>query len=225
LRLENFSIQHSKRLVRFGSTVFAGSVINMLLNPFNKIVLSRYAGVSTVPVYEIAFTGAMQIRTLVEAGFRSITPEISRVSAQVTISSKNRILFLHRQTIKMILFFGVPLYVTLLIFSPVLLKLWLGDRFVDTLPMAFRVMLVGTFMSLMGIPAYYTLLGLGHVRHIFGSHVVQSTANVLAILAVFGLMPLSINSMVGCTSYAMAMSTVYLTYHHTRAMRKIVVSP
>jgi hypothetical protein len=96
------------------------------------------------------------------------------VSAQVTISSKNRILFLHRQTIKMILFFGVPLYVTLLIFSPVLLKLWLGDRFVDTLPMAFRVMLVGTFMSLMGIPAYYTLLGLGHVRHIFGSHVVQS---------------------------------------------------
>jgi O-antigen/teichoic acid export membrane protein len=224
LRIENFSIKYGIRLIRFGSNVFAGSLLNMLLSPFNKILLSRYAGVAAVPVYEIAFIGSMQVRTLIESGFRSITPEISKASADMTTSGRDRISLLHRQTIRIIFLFGVPVYAALLILAPHLLKLWLGARFVEALPTAFRIMLAGTFVSLIGVPAYYTLLGLGRVRHIFGSHMVQSATNALAILAVIIFSPLSINSVVWCTSCAMAVSTLYLLYQNARAMDGIVVS-
>ena len=224
-RFENFSVQYGMRLIRFGSSVFAGSIFNMLLSPLNKIVLSRYVGVAVVPVYEIAFIGSMQVRTLIESGLRSITPEISRVSADMTVSARNRISLLHRQTVRIIFTFGMPVYAILLVLAPALLKLWLGARFVEALPTAFRIMLAGTFASLMGIPAYYTLLGLGHVRRILGSHMVQSVTNVLAILAVMVFSPLSIDSVVLCTSCAMAASTVFLLYHNARAMNGIVLSP
>jgi O-antigen/teichoic acid export membrane protein len=223
-RFENISVQYGLRLIRFGGNVFAGSLLNMMLNPFNKLFLSRYAGVALVPVYEIVFNGSMQVRALIEASLRSIAPEISRTSANMTIYTKNRIALLYRQTVRLIVSFGVPVYTILLVLAPILLKLWLGARFVEAMPAAFRIMLVGTFVSLIGVPAYYTLLGLGCVRHIFRSHMIQSLTNVLAILAVMVFLPLSIYSVIWCTSFAMAVSTAYLLYYNARIMDDIAVT-
>jgi len=59
-------------------------VLSMLLSPLNKLILSRYAGVASVPVYEIALMGTMQIKGLVSAGHGALVPEISKVSAEMT---------------------------------------------------------------------------------------------------------------------------------------------
>jgi O-antigen/teichoic acid export membrane protein len=142
----------------------------------------------------------------------------------MTIYTKNRIALLYRQTVRLIVSFGVPVYTILLVLAPILLKLWLGARFVEAMPAAFRIMLVGTFVSLIGVPAYYTLLGLGCVRHIFRSHMIQSLTNVLAILAVMVFLPLSIYSVIWCTSFAMAVSTAYLLYYNARIMDDIAVT-
>ncbi|UCG58758.1 MAG: oligosaccharide flippase family protein, partial [Phycisphaerales bacterium] len=61
LRLRNLSRRCCGRLFRFGFGVFGGSLLNMFLSPFNKLMLSRYAGVSAIPVYEIAYNGSMQV--------------------------------------------------------------------------------------------------------------------------------------------------------------------
>ncbi len=53
----------------------------MLLSPFNKLMLSRYAGVDSIPVYEIAYTGSMRVRGLAEVGIRALMPEVSRLGA------------------------------------------------------------------------------------------------------------------------------------------------
>ncbi|MEE9370698.1 MAG: hypothetical protein V3W45_04410, partial [Sedimentisphaerales bacterium] len=46
----NWDIERFKKLVSFGGTVLGGSIISMLFSPFNKLMLSRYAGVSTIPI-------------------------------------------------------------------------------------------------------------------------------------------------------------------------------
>ncbi len=224
MRPGNVSRSHCIRLVRFGSSVFAGSLVNLLLGPFNKIVLSRYAGVAMVPVYEIAFTGCLRVRGLIEAGVRSITPEISRISAEMTTGAKNRIAHLYRRSLKLVFLFGAPVYAALLLLAPVLLRLWLGGRFVEALPSSFRIMLVGTFVGLVGVPAYYTLLGLGHARHTLGSCLVQGITNVLSIMAVVLISQVSIWSVVWCSSCAMAASTIYLLLLNARVAGEISVS-
>ncbi|MBL7145633.1 MAG: oligosaccharide flippase family protein [Phycisphaerae bacterium] len=224
LRLRNLDAQRGKRLLRFGGTVFGGSLINMLFSPFNKLMLSRYAGVSTIPIYEIAFRGSMQIRNMIEAGLRALMPEISRIGANMTENAKGRISQIYRRAMKLIFAFGLPLYASLIIASPLLLRLWLGDKFVETLPSVFQIMLVGTFLSLLCVPAYYTLLGLGKVGCCFVAHAIIGIVNLVALGTIILLMEsVTIRSVALVVVLSMAVSTFYLLWQYYHVMRKLVL--
>ena len=154
LRLSNLDIQHGKRILRFGGWVFGGSVTSLLLGPFNKLILARYVGPSSLPIYDMAFRGSMQVRALLEAGLRALVPEISRIGANMTNFARDRISQINRQAMKFILFLGIPMYGGLIILLTPLLKFWLRQKFVDELPIVFGIMLISTFISLLGVPIY-----------------------------------------------------------------------
>jgi O-antigen/teichoic acid export membrane protein len=195
----------------------------MFISPFNKLMLSRYVGVSSIPVYELAFNGSMQVRAMAEAGLRSLMPEISRISANITTQAKNRISQLNSHAMKLIFFFGIPVYVVVVVFAPVLLRLWLGERFVETLPMAFRIMLIGTFLSLLGVPAYYTLMGMGYIRHNLASHIVQSVVNVAMILtSILFNAGVSLGTIVISTSAGMGVSAAYLIWQKRKTFNCLI---
>jgi len=222
LRISNFNVQCCKRLLRFGSGVFGGSVISMFLSPFNKLMLSRYAGVASIPIYEIAYNGSMQVRGLFEVGLRALMPEISRVGANMTIFAKDRIAQINRRAIKLIFLFGTSTYGILALFSPLLLKVWLRNRFVESLPGVFQIMLIGAFLSLLGVPAYYTLMGIGHIRHILVSHLVQSVANVAIVVSwVLVFSKVSTNIVVFSASSGMGISTVYLIWRKRKVFNRL----
>jgi len=182
LRINNLDTQRCKRILRFGGAVFGGSLISMLLSPFNKLMLSRYAGVATIPVYEIAFRGSMQVRGLIEGGFRALIPEISRLSGIATQQAKNRIVHIYRLAMRLILFAGVPIYMTLVVFSPLLLRMWLADRFVENLPGVFRIMLIGvSFTGLLGALPYYVIMGFGKVRYLVTASIIAGGSNFLLV--------------------------------------------
>lgn len=223
IHLSNINARCGRQLLSFGGAVFGGSLVGMFLSPFNKLMLSRYAGVSTIPVYEIAFTGSMQIRALFEAPLRALMPEISRIGADMTIQAKNKISQLNRRAMKLILMFGIPVYGVLVIFASLLLKVWLGNGFIDTLPLAFRIMLIGTFLSLLGVPAYYTLMGMGYVRHTLMSYLVQSTVNV-AIVIYYVLLSsmVSVEFVSSSVLSGMGVSTAYLIWQKQKTFDRMV---
>jgi O-antigen/teichoic acid export membrane protein len=219
LRRDGLDAARGKRLLSFGGMVFGGSMLNMLLSPFNKLVLSRYAGVATVPIYEIALTGCVQIRGLVTAGQAALVPEISRVSAEITTQARDRIIRIYQQSLKLTLLLATPPYAVLVIFAPVVLRLWLADRFVETLPGAFRIMLVGTFVRAFGVPAYYTLMGTGRAHHTLVAHLVQTGTNVAAMLFIVFLLDVSPAAMAWSSAGAMTVETLYLVYQNRSALR------
>jgi len=212
LRLGNLDKQRYKRLLRFGAGIFGGSVISMFLSPFNKLMLSRYAGVSTIPVYEIAFAGSMQVRALIEAGLRALMPEISRIGANMTKYAKDRISQIYHRAMRLIFLFGIPMYGTLVIFSPLMLRVWLGDRFVETLPGDFRIMLIGSsFLSLLGVPAFYTIIGLDRVRYLVTSSIIAASCNCATVIIHCALMGhLSVRSIGLYMAMSFAAGTAYL---------------
>jgi len=197
-------------LLHFGSGVFGGSLMGLLLSPFHKLMLSRCAGVATVPVYDLAYNGSMQFRSLAEAGLRALMPEISRVGANLTKKARDSINQIHQRALKYVIVFGAPAYLALFTLAVPLLKIWLRDRYVDTLPGSFRVLLVATFLSLIGVPAYYTLMGLGRVRHTFVSHVLQSLISVAVVLAVALSAALTVEGVAWAVFVGVAASTAYL---------------
>lgn len=220
LKIDNLSIRCCKRLLSFGLGLCGGSLIGMLLSPFNKLILSRYAGVSVVPVYEIAFNGSMQVRSLFEAGLRAIMPEISRIGANTAGNAKERITQIYRRAMKLIFLFGIPMYGAIIILLTPLLKFWLKQSFVDELPGAFRIMLISSFVSLLSVPSYYTLIGLGKVHCAFVSHVILSGVSALIILGmVINLYSISVEAVSWAILTATSLTTLYLVWQNKRRLK------
>ena len=221
-RIRNLNRQRGRRLLSFGLTLCGGSLINMLLSPFNKLMLSRYAGVSAIPVYEIAYRGSMQLRGLLETGLRALMPEVSRFSAQLNERTREGIARLNRAGTKLIAFAGAPLFAVVILLSPVLFRIWLGDRFVEALPGAFSIVAVGTFLSLLGVPAFYTLIGLGRPECALFAHAVQSGVNLLILLTwVFLAGDLSVNIVVSSVTVSMFGATAYLLWQKKRTLSRL----
>jgi O-antigen/teichoic acid export membrane protein len=220
LRRDNWDLQRLKKLLHFGSAVFGGALLTILLDPFNKLMLSRYAGVATVPIYDIAFRGSMQVRGLMEAGIRAIMPEVSRIGANMTSQAHERIVAINRRAMKLIISYGAPLFIALFILAAPLLKFWLRDSFVDMLPAVFRIILIAAFLSLIGVPAFYTLLGLGKARYCFFSSVIQGIINaaiIVTIVLVRG--KISVNSIALSVMIAMGITSCYLLWQKHCVMK------
>ena len=220
LRQGNFRRGYYRRILSFGSGVFGGAIVSMLLSPFNKLMLSRYAGVASIPIYEIAYTGSMQVRGLAEAGIRALMPEVSRIGVTMTVEAGMRIRQINRRCVALILRFALPLHGLLILVASPLLRLWLGSDFRNSLPLAFRIGLVGALLSLACVPAYYVLLGLGRIRDCFMNHAILATTNVLVVLAfVWSDGHLTLAETFGAIATGMFVSSIYTILQNERMLR------
>ena len=210
ISLRAFSFARLKRLVGFGSALTGGAVAAMLINPFNKLMLARYAGLANIPVYDLAFTLSMRARNIFDSSQRAIVPEVSRAFA----IDSNRGLVLakdvNRRSMRLLIATS-PAYVLVALIATPALRLWLRSNFDPSSPLALRIVIVGMFLSLLGMPAYYALIGLGRGSAILISNVLQSVANVLIILFFLALYSrVSVNIVLLATSVGMAVSTTYV---------------
>ena len=213
MRFRNLDFQRAKRIFHFGGTVFSGSILNMFVGPFNKMMLSRYTDVSMVAVYGMAFDASMQVRSLIEAGLRPLMPAVSRIGVDLSSEIKNKISQMNTRLLKLIFLFGGSLYCVLAVFSPLLLKLWLRDKFIESLPGAFRIMLAATFLTLLGLPAYHTIVGLGRLRAFITATVISTIGNFVLVTAYYRLTGhISVYSIGVCLIICFAASTIYLLY-------------
>jgi O-antigen/teichoic acid export membrane protein len=170
-----------RRLLGTGGWILAASTFSLLIVPFNRLMLSRYAGAAAITVYDLCFTGAMRIRSLLEAAFRPIMPEMSKLVSAPASAIEARALALNRSAAQIILTISLPIYLFLMAVIPFLLHLWLRRSFTDTLPAVFRIMLIASFLSLGGVPAYFTLIGVGRGRAVVSFSFLQLAVNVATV--------------------------------------------
>jgi O-antigen/teichoic acid export membrane protein len=214
--------QRLRRMLNFGSWVFGGSIVNTAINPLNKLLITRYAGIAAVPIYDMAFAIAFKVRSFFESGFRSLAPEFSRLNALRPGEAQQRLLAADRQGTLAIVCWGTIVYGVVFLSCQWSLRLWLGTRFTASLPGIFQILLLGTYSGLWGLQAWYSLLGFGRSRHIFGSNVVQAGCNIGFVL----LWPSPTLAIVAIgTSLGMFASTIYLRWHAVRLRRSLTVRP
>ncbi len=205
--------QRVRRLLNFGAPMVGGSMVAMLVVPFNRLMLSRYAGIASISLYEIGYQATMQVRGLLESALRALLPEVSRMGADSSEAAKRRIVRLRQRATRLVLIIGLPVYVVLMLFAPVLFRLWLGNQYLPSITSLFRVMAVGGFASLVGVPAFYVLMGSGRVGACFGGFAIPAVFNAvyLAGLAVlFG--GLGIESVAYSFVTGATLSSLYLIW-------------
>jgi O-antigen/teichoic acid export membrane protein len=220
LALRGFDLARLRELASLGSGLLACTVMNLLLGPLNKFALTRYAGPGSVPVYELAWALSMQLRNVLESGFRSLMPEVSRIAALGSSESLARIVSMNRRAIKLIFALGLPAFALVFVVAAPGLRFWLGARFrPETVP-ALGVLLAGCFLNLLGVPGYYTLIGLGKIKQIVASQFALTCTNaglILTIVLLSGTVSIGLTAAAAATG--IAVGGLYCLYAATVQLR------
>jgi O-antigen/teichoic acid export membrane protein len=216
--------KRGRKLLRLSSTVFAAGIAATLFIPFNKLLLSRYVGLAAVPIYEMAFISSMRLRGLFEMATKPIMPLLSH-AVSCGGSSVESALDHARRLVQRLILTALATFGFVFLFANPILRLWLRQSLDPAMPLALRVMLVGAFLSLLGVPAYYALLGLGGAVALFWSHVVQSGTNVgVLALALFLGYPLSLTTLLVASAIAMGATTCFLAARYLAAVKALAIA-
>jgi O-antigen/teichoic acid export membrane protein len=215
-----------RRVLSFGSWVFGASIVSTAITPLNKLFITRFAGIAAVPIYDISLATSMKIRSLFESGFRSLTPEFSSLNARQPQEAERSLAAADRKGLRAVLYWGTPVYATVLLFCGWGLRLWLGARFTPARPGVFRIMLVGTYLSLWGAQPWYSLLGFGRSHNILLSNVVQALCNIGLVLLWPSVLhsPATLTTVALGASAGMLASTIYLRWQNAQLRRDLAAS-
>jgi len=212
----DLSLKRLRALTAYGSGLAGNSIFTLLLSPFNRLVIARYAGVGSVPLYDIAFSSSMRLRNIFESGQRALIPEIGRVAGACPSAAYARARKLGARTIHAFAWV-LPVYVIAFVLAAPALKLWLGPRYDPELASATRIILVGTFFSLVGTPGFYILAALGRLRTLLVGNIIQSVSNIVLIsICLLILHSLSASIVLGATTIGMLCSTIFLIRQSSR---------
>jgi len=221
--LTSFSLIQLRQTLGLGLYLSGCSIAAMLLTPLNRLLLTRYIGVFVLPIYDIIFNGSMKVRSLLDTAVRAVMPEVSRIaSSKSGVTAREQISALNRKVMQNILISGGPVYLILLTCSAPLLRLWLGKNASSFPQVGLRITLLGTFVSLLGVPAFYTLLGLGKGSPLLLANILQSGIPVVLVLALISVgRPLSLVYMLASVAGGMAIANMYLIWQNNRAVSSL----
>jgi O-antigen/teichoic acid export membrane protein len=215
----------ARTLFRLASVVFGASAAAAFFFPLNKLLLSSYVGLAAVPVYELACTTSMRLRAFFEMALRPIMPALSHAVTFDPGALKSELRQVNRKASRVLLTAGV-VFGSVIILANSILDVWLRKSSHQAMAGPLRIMLVGAFLSLLGVPAYYALLGLGRASVLFWSHIVQSAANIAVVVAGHWLgYSLSLTVLLAASSAAMGLSTCFLVVRYRGALRELLACP
>jgi O-antigen/teichoic acid export membrane protein len=186
------------------------------------LVLARYAGLAAVPIYDIAYTGSMKLRGILESGVRAIMPEISRLGAHSGPDAPFRIRQVTRRVSALTLLVGTLVFTGAMVLGGPVSRFWLGSRYSDAIPSALHIALAGAFVSLLAAPPFHTIMGLGRTGHVFASFAVQSGTNLVVIVVALVLWHrVGVNTVLFGTALGAATSMIYLSVQARAVIRDL----
>ena len=215
-------------LLKYGGGLTTASVTNMLVLPFNKLVIARYVGLSEVAYYQLANRVVTSLRGVFVQGLQALLPRISEIKSKAdgTLESARKIASIHRKGVRFVLLCACPLFALIFVFAHPLLKTWLASEFDEQIAVAARILLVGWLANILASPDYYTFLGIGKVRHIVSATWLKSATNVIPILLILFLgIELTLGTVVAITSASLITASILLKYKYVVYMRANKVGP
>lgn len=172
------------RVTTYGLKFQSVSVFQMLGEPVTKFFLSRYGGLGLVGMFEMASRLVLQIRSILATVVSSLLPRLVAIHSSPTENVKA--VFKRIFEINFDLFAFV--YGFVILFSPVILQLWLGDANTNLVNLI-RLFTIAWFVNSISIVPYIFNLGSGKLNGNVISHALIGLCNLL-----FGLVIILVNA-------------------------------
>ncbi len=232
-RLHIFELRAFRRkklaeLLKYGGGLTTASVGNMLVMPFNKLIIARYVGLSEVAYYQIANRVITSLRGVFVQGLQALLPRISEIKGKAaeTLESIEKIAAIRRKGMLFVLLCACPMFALIFVFAHPLLRIWLGEGFETQIAVATRILIIGWLANILTSPDYFTFLGIGRVKNIVGATWLKTATNIIPILVMLLIgVKLTFVSVVAITSASLVTASILLKYKYIVYTRSRKLGP
>jgi O-antigen/teichoic acid export membrane protein len=202
-----------KEIMTYGINFQIVSVATMFYDPVTKALLSKFGSLSAVGYYEMANKMVHQIRAFIVSANQVLVPSI----ADLYESKPEQIKSVYLTSYKLLFFLSLPLFTLLIVFIPIVSKLWIGN-YEQTFILYAYLLTTGWFLNMMNVPAYFTNLGTGVLRYNVISHLVIGVLNA-GLGFSLGLFYGGPGVVIGwVVSLSIGSSIIYIAFHITEGI-------
>ena len=211
--------QKMKDIFSFSGMLTISSVAHMLVVPFNKIIISRYVGLSEVAYYHIAYRLVNAIRSTIFKGLEAILPKFSEIYSK-TVDSVKPLLSIHKKGMLFVIITAIPLFSIIFIFANPILKIWIGKDFHTQIAVILKVLLIGWLFNILAIPDAFMFMGIGKVRYNVTATSIKAITNVIIIFAfIFLNIQITLFKIVSIDSICLIFAVIYFKYKYYQFKR------
>lgn len=158
-----------KEIFSYGVRFQVITIVNMLFDPMVKVMISKFGGLESLGVYEIANNLVLRCRAIIIEASRVLVPTIA--SLQASEKAQARLIFTKAYSLNfyvVILLFGL-----LCISASTISILWLG-HLQNTFVLFVLLLSLGWISNTIIGPSYFSNLGSGRLRENMFSHIITT---------------------------------------------------
>ena len=159
-----------KPLLSFGGAAVLSLIAVLVLVNGEKILLTRYASVTTLAYYSVAFTLAMVLTQVPGALTQSLLPAFSGLQA---VSNDGSLRQLYIRALRGTLLWVAPATVLMCVIARPFLTIWAGPDFGRESTVPFYILSAGLVVNIMAFVPYTLLISLGRTGLIAKIHYIE----------------------------------------------------
>ena len=164
-----------KELFNYGYKFQVVSICQLLYEPTTKLLLSKFGGLAVLGHYEMATRLVSQFRALLVNANQVVVPVVAENSKTKT---KEEMQGFFKVMNQILLMFSLPLSTLLLIISPFISIIWIGDvnaNFVFSM----LVLTTSAAINIMAGPSYFSCMGEGRLSILVIIHISMAVMNIV----------------------------------------------
>jgi len=168
-------------LIKYSTKFQLIPLSQMFCEPITKLLLTRFGGLSAVSYFDMANRMLLQLRLLFVSAGQALLP----LFAEQTQKSKLVLFNFYKESVDMISFLSISVFLIIIGFLPLISKVWIGHS--ENMFVLTGVFLsIGFFINALGIPAYYLGIGSGNLKWIINGHLLTAVFNII-LSYIFGI--------------------------------------
>lgn len=168
-------------LIKYSTKFQVIPLSQMFCEPITKLLLTKFSGLAAVSYFDMANRMLLQLRLLFVSAGQVLLP----LFAEQTQKSKLVLFNLYKESVAIISFLSIIIFLIIIGFLPLISNVWIG-HYENMFVITGVLLSIGFFINSLGIPAYYLGIGSGNLKWIIYGHLLTAVLNIL-LSYIFGI--------------------------------------
>jgi len=196
-------------MLLYGINFQLSSIAIMLYEPATKWLMSYFGGLTMTGYYEMASRMVNQFRAVLVAANQVLVPVIA--GFEETDPKKSAMMYV--RAFRLMLFLALPYYAAIMVAIPLISQIWIGKY--EVYFVVFSMLLIASnFINTVNAPAYFSFMGIGHLRWTLVAHIVIAVLNV-GLGALLGMLYSGVGVAVGAALALVVGSNIIMLKYHS----------